>query len=189
MLGLAVLAIGTTLLRADPVDPVYSMGDPTTGTPVDNSNFTFGADALGGGVLAFVNDSNILWNSLSITVTEPSNIEITVLPGLFFNTEQFSSTATSGGNSVFTIGLFNTGAGSGGIANGQYFTINLNDLIGNTQNTDPNGAGGWGNDAQFSGTANYLPDPTSSTPEPASALLLAAGLGCSLFIRQRVRLT
>ena len=187
VLGLAMLAISTGLLQADPVDPVYSMGDPTTGTPVTSSNFAFGADAGGGGVFAFVNNSGILWNSLSISVTEPSNIAITVVPGLFFNTNQYSSTSLAGGYSLFTIGLFNTGTGEGGITNGEYFTINLNDLIGNTQNTDTNGSGGWGPFASFSAAANAVPGApgSSATPEPASIFLFASGLAFAFYARRR----
>ena len=187
VLGLTVIALGTTLLRADPIDPVYSMGDPTTGTPVTSSNFVFGSDAAGGGVFAFVNNSGVLWNSLTIQVTEPSNIAITILPGLFFNTNQFSSTPLAGGYSIFTIGLFNTGAGSGGITNGEYFTINLNDLIGNSQNTDANGAGGWGPNATFSAAANSVPGAPGTAPEPGSALLCAVGAGAVLYGSRRIR--
>ncbi len=177
VLGLAALAMSTSLLRADPVDPVYSMGDPTTGTPVTSNNFSFGADIQGGGVFAFVNNSGDLWNDLSISVTEPNATAITVLPGLFFNSYQFSSTPARTGFSTFTIGLFNTGRGSGGIAEGAYFTINLNDLIGKTQNTNPSGAGGWGPGADFTAKANAVPgDPNNITPEPASMLLFATGL-------------
>jgi len=180
VLGLAVLAMGTSLVRADPVDPVYSMGDPAAGLPVTSQSFAFGSDAAGGGVFAFVNNSGILWQNLSISVTEPNNIAITVLPGLFFNTNQYSSTDMGGGFSRFTIGLFNTGIGSGGIANGMYFTIDLNDLIGNDQPVDPNGLGGWGPNANFSASANSVPGApgtAAATPEPASMLLLATGLG------------
>jgi hypothetical protein len=178
VLGLAVLAIATTVLHADPVDPVFSMGDPTAGTPVSTSSFAFGADAAGGGILAFVNQSGILWNDLTIKVTEPNNTAITILPGLFFNTFQFSSSDQGDGTSVYTIGLFNTGAGSGGIGNGAFFTINLNDLLGNQQNPDPAGAGGWGAGADFTAIANVLPgDPNNNSPEPASMLLVVAGLG------------
>ncbi len=118
LLGLAVLAMGASLLRADGVDPVFSMGDPTAGTPVTSSSFVFGADALGGGVLAFVNDSGIFFQNLEITVTEPSNSAITLPHGLFFNTTQLSSTSLGNGLSSFTIGLFNSGPSSEGADSG-----------------------------------------------------------------------
>jgi hypothetical protein len=172
VLGLAILTIGTPLARSS---AVYSMGDPGTGTPV-TSNFIFGSDPAGGGVLSFNNVSGVLWNSLEISVTEPIATQITILPGLFFNSNQFSSTPDPGGvTSRFTIGLFNTGTGSGGIPDGQFFTINLNNLIGNQQNTDPNGAGGWGPETQFSAAANSV--NVSGSPEPASTLLVITGLG------------
>lgn len=187
-LAIAVLAMGASLVRADPVDPVFSMGDPSAGTPVTSSSFVFGADALGGGVLSFVNNSGILFQNLEITVTEPSDSAITLPHGLFFNTTQLSSTSAGNGLSVFTIGLFNSGPDSeGGIPDGQFFTINLNDFVNNTQPPDPNGAGGWGPGADFSATANALPGAPGTAPEPASILLLSGGLGLFWFGARRFR--
>ncbi len=196
-LGLAILAMGASLVRADPVDPVFSMGDPATvpcstsgGTPtcVSSSSFVFGADALGGGVLSFVNDSGILFQNLEITVTEPSNSAITLPHGLFFNTTQYSSTSLGNGFSSFTIGLFNSGPNSeGGIPDGQYFTINLNNFVNNTQPPNPNGAGGWGPGTDFSATANTVPGAPGTAPEPASILLIAGGLGLVWFGTRQLR--
>lgn len=186
VLGLIVLAIGTTPASA----AVYSMGDPGVGTPVFSNNFFFGADALGGGVLSFMNESGNQWNTLNISVTEPSATAITLLPNPFFNASQFSSQSLGDGNSRFTIGLFNTGEGGSGISNDEFFTINLNDLIGNSQNTDPVGAGGWGPGAEFSATANTAPgtpSPADVSPEPGSMLLVATGLGLVGWGSQRYR--
>lgn len=188
VLGVAVLALGASLVRADPVDPVFSMGDPSTGTPVTSTSFVFGADALGGGVLSFVNDSGVLFQNLQITVTEASDARIALPNGLFFNTIQLSSTPLGNGLSTFTIGLFNSGRTSeGGIPNGQFFTINLNDFVNNTQPSDPAGAGGWGPDKDFSATANVVPGAPGTAPEPGSILLIASGLGLVWFGARQFR--
>jgi hypothetical protein len=175
VLGLAILTMGTPLARSS---AVYSMGDPGTGTPVTSSFFFF-SDAAGGGVLSFMNESGLLWQNVLITVTELDNTAITILPGPFFNTNEFSSKSNNDGTSVYSIGLFNTGQGLGGIANNEFFTINLNDLNGNTQNSDPNGAGGWGANIKFGADANAVPGApgTPIVPEPASTFLVITGLG------------
>lgn len=167
--------------HATPIDPVFSMGDPGTGTPV-GIVFTFGSNANGGGVLPFNNASGIHWNSLDVFVDLPANSSITCLPGPFFNSCQFSQTSLPGGNARFDIGVADL-SGEGGIAPGEFFTINLNDLIRGQQNPDPNGPGGWGPDSDFTAVAN------NSAPEPASWLLFASGLAFIGATRRRGRRT
>jgi hypothetical protein len=155
-------------MQADPIDPVFSTGDPDTGTPV-GLNFSFGANENGGGVIPFTNASGVVWTRLDVFVTLPANDTITCLPAPFFTSCQFTATPAGGGNSRFDIGLANPST-LGGIAPNVFFTINLNDLVNGQQNPDPNGAGGWGPGNDFTATANGV-------PEPASWILLASGLG------------
>jgi hypothetical protein len=166
----AAFLVGTAL-QAAPVDPVFEMGDPSSGTPLVSNFFTFGTDEAGGGVLAFVNDSGVLWTSLNFFVTLPANSPITCLPGPFFSSCQFSIVNTlPGGLAVFDLGVSNP-TSLGGIASGEFFTINLNDFVNGQPNPDPNGAGGWGSDNDFSAVANL-----ASMPEPSTVALFLLGI-------------
>ena len=188
VLGLALVAFSTSVLQADPVDPVFSMGDPAGGTQETSTTFKFNADGRGGGVFSFVNDSTVLWQNLQITVTEPSSSIITIISGPFFNAQQYSSLPSPmPGFSIFTIGLSNAGPTTeGGIPNGTPFTINLNDLVNNQQPPDPNGIGGWGDGTVFSAAANVVPGAQGTVPEPGSLFLLVSGLGLVFFGTRRL---
>lgn len=186
LLGLAALSFAAMPLTADPIDPVYSMGDPSSGTPIGANTFTFGADALGGGVFAFVNQSGNLWTKLDVFVQLPTGSVINCGPAPFFNFCQVSSVIQTASLSLFDIDLNSPSAQTGGIPDGEFFTINLNDLVNGGINTDPNGAGGWGPGNDFSATANL-----TNSPEPATAFFVLAGLGMVSFgvlgRRRRVR--
>ncbi len=167
---LAIVALGTTAVQADPVDPQGVFDNLVAGTPVmPESDFTFGADATGGGVLSFQNVSGTDWIAMDFTVTEPQGISITCNGGPFFGACITSSTNTSPNMAQYRI-LFSRPI-NGGIPNQAEFSFNLNDLLPTGgPNFDPNGAGGWGAGADFTVV------PTSGAPEPASWLLLTAGL-------------
>jgi hypothetical protein len=160
-------------LQADPIDPVFEMGDPDSGTPLVSDFFTFGANGSGGGILSFVNASGNLWTSLDFFVTLPINSPITCIPAPFFSSCQFSivSTLPGGANALFDLGVSNPTT-TGGIHSNEFFTINLNDFIDGKPNLDPNGSGGWGPDNDFTAVANA----SSHTPEPGTDALLVAGL-------------
>jgi hypothetical protein len=180
----ATFIVGASL-QAAPIDPVFDMGDPPSGTPLVSNFFNFGSDAAGGGVLAFVNETGSLWTSLNFFVTLPANSAITCLPAPFFSSCQFSIVNTlPGGLAVFDLGVSNP-TSLGGIASGEFFTINLNDFVNGQANPDPNGAGGWGNDNEFSAVANL-----ASMPEPpAAALFLLGILLAGTAARRRLRST
>ncbi len=155
-----------TILIKDPPPPAIIVGD----------SFGFGADALGGGVLSFQNGSGSDWRDLLVTVTLPPNPNgnaqtITVGPGPF-QTDTLTITPVTGG--FFYDILFGPTA-TGGIPNGQTFTINLNN-----SGSDPNGAGDWGAGRDFGAQAN-IPEPS------AGMLLLAGGLFAAGFIGYRRR--
>lgn len=165
----AILLAGAAA-RATPIDPVFEMGDPAGGTPIFSNFFSFTSDALGGGVLSFINESGNLWTKLNFLVILPADVTITCIPGPFFSSCQFSVIQQlPGGNAEFDIGVGNP-TERGGIASGVFFTINLNDFVNGQTNPDPNGAGGWGADNSFQAEANDF------APEPASWLLLLLGL-------------
>lgn len=160
-------------LHADPIDPVFQMGDPSTGTPITSNSFTFGTNQSGGGILAFVNESGELWTSLNFFVTLPINSAITCIPAPFFSSCQFSIVDVLAGG---TTALFNLGVSNptslGGIANHEFFTINLNDFVDGQPNLDPDGSGGWGADNEFAAVANA----SASVPEPATYALFLLGV-------------
>ena len=163
--------IAGAALQAEPIDPVFQMGDPSSGTPLTSNFFTFGTNQAGGGILAFVNESGELWTSLNFLVTLPINSAITCIPGPFFSSCQFSivNALPAAGTALFSLGVSNP-TSLGGIANHEFFTINLNDFVNGQPNLDPNGSGGWGADNEFTAVAN------ASVPEPATAALFLLGI-------------
>jgi|KBSMisStaDraftv2_1062788.scaffolds.fasta_scaffold784124_2 hypothetical protein len=160
-------------LRAEPIDPVFQMGDPDAGTPITSNLFTFGTNQAGGGILAFVNESGELWTNLNFLVTLPINSAITCIPSPFFSSCQFSivDVLPGGSSALFSLGVSNP-TSLGGIANHEFFTINLNDFVNGQPNLDPNGSGGWGIDNEFAAVANA----STSVPEPATDALFLFGI-------------
>lgn len=177
--------ITVAALQAEPIDPVFQMGDPSAGTPITSDFFSFGTNQAGGGILAFVNESGELWTSLNFLVTLPINSAITCIPAPFFSSCQFSIVNVLPGatDALFDLGVSNP-TSLGGIANHEFFTINLNDLVNGQPNLDPNGSGGWGPDNEFAATANA----STSVPEPATnALFLLGVLLAGVASRKRLR--
>ena len=148
----AFAARPTIIIDRDPPDP----------TIIVSTDFTFGANNLGGGDLSFQNESGQNWRELSIMVSLPSPQAITCGPGPF-NTCTISSTPLDG-SELYSI-IFGPTTNGGGIANGDFFSVDLND-----QGTDPNGAGSWGPGNDFSARANAY------APEPAAPALIALGM-------------
>jgi len=174
-LSLAVLVMSAALaVRADPIDPIFSVDDPTQGTPITSTTFTFGADNSGGGIFNFVNESGVTWSKLDFTVTLPSDSTFACGSGPFFTFCEVAPTVMAGGTTLYDISLVGTSSTRGGVGNGVFFTINLNDFVSSgTQSSDPNGSGGWLPGNTFNGTANDF------APEPASWFLLLIG-GCAM---------
>jgi hypothetical protein len=160
-------------LQAEPIDPVFEMGDPPAGTPITSNFFTFGTNEAGGGILAFVNESGELWTSLNFLVNLPINSAITCVPAPFFSSCQFSivNVLPGGTTALFNLGVSNP-TSLGGIANHEFFTINLNDFVNGQPNLDPDGSGGWGADNEFAAVANA----SASVPEPATDALFLLGI-------------
>lgn len=137
-------------------------GDPPNPTVIFSNNFGFGADNAGGGVFSFQNESGQNWLELTITANFATpNVSFTVGPGPFL-TDTVSYASDPAGGYLYSI-IFGPTT-SGGIANGEIFSINLNDT-----GTDENGVGSWGPSKDFGGAAN-------ATPEPSTAMLGAAGI-------------
>lgn len=170
--AITLLSTATVLVKADPIDPVLVMSDPDTGTPVLGTSFTFSSNGSGGGFLSFVNQSQLDWKGLAINVLQPVGTPIVCSGGPFFSNCLISSIPQGGNLSLFTLNL-TLQTKEGGILNNEFFTVNLNDFVGDTEPVDPNGNGGWGPNVSFSA---QVTDSTSSTPEPGTWFLLALGL-------------
>ena len=84
--------------------------------------------------------------------------------------------------SLFTLNL-TLRAKEGGILNGDFFTINLNDLIGGTLPTDPNGNGGWGSNTSFNAQVTDYLSPSDESPEPATISLFALASALAFAVR------
>ena len=150
------MAVAPAALYATP--RILVQDPPEAAIIITSNSFTFSADALGGGVLSFRNESGSDWHSLTVTATLPISTQITVGPGPFVTDTVSVTPVTSG--FFYTI-LFGPTV-TGGIPDNTNFLINL-DSAGN----DPNGPGEWGPGRDFSATVN--------TPEPASSILFLAG--------------
>ena len=152
-------------------NPHILIKDPP-GTPVilTTDSFTFGADALGGGVLLFQNESGKSWRELEVTATLPEFTTITCGPGPFITCTIAESPVSNG--FLYDI-LFGPAAG-GGITQGQIFSVNLND-----EGEDPSGVGSWGAGTDFDAHASAVPEPA------AIALMLVGGLLLAGFAYRR----
>lgn len=160
------------LLRAEPIDPQISIGDPGSGTLLNSDTWTFSSDANGGGTFDFTNDTRQLWASLDFIVTLPTGDTITCSSTIYSACSFTESGSPSAATAVYDVG-FENAVTSPGIVPGESFTVNLNDV----PSVDH---GGWGADTSIEGIANL------DVPEPASWLLAAAGLLVGvLVIRQR----
>src|SRR5579875_705940 len=107
ILGLLLFAFGSTLL-ADPIDPVFSIGDPPSGTPITGSTFQFDSNVDGGGVLSFTNATTFDWTSIQFFVTLPQNDSITCFQStnaIFRACSVSSGPVDSKGNQVYDIGV------------------------------------------------------------------------------------
>ncbi len=151
-------------------------GDPPDITVITNTSFAFGANASGGGDFSFQNETGQDWTRLDILVTLPTFQSITCGSIAFVTCTV--TTTTPPGSSPADYDLIFGPNPSGGIRNGELFSINLNDDA--VVNIDPNGTGSWGAGRDFNATAN------DGAPEPASWTLMALGiLGFGLWIYRR----
>lgn len=140
-------------------------GDPPLDfTIITTSSFPFGSDPLGGGNFGFTNDTGNVWTKMDVLVTLPIFEPITCGSVTYVTCTVTTTTPIGSGPVTFDI-IFGPNPASG-ITNMQNFTMNLNDN--GLTNTDPNGAGSWGPDTDFTAVAN--------APEPASFALAALGL-------------
>jgi hypothetical protein len=150
------------LIRATPVDPQISVGDPAAGTPLHSGTFYFMSDVHGGGILDFTNDTRQVWQTLDFFVTLPANNTISCSSPVYGFCGS-TSTPTSDGEALFDIG-FEQPVNNIGIGPGESFFINLND------NNSSYDKGSWGPDTQMEAIANF------GIPEPSTWILTAAGL-------------
>jgi hypothetical protein len=173
-----------------PGDPVMQVDDPTCGGPDQPTcpvvfagiPFTFSANADGGGATSFqVDPSGTGFFNLDIetaaTFGTTSNIQCF--------SDAFECQVRFLGNVTDIFLSENGDAGKNGFPEGAIFTIDLGNLVPNTDCNPNTGlcptteAGGWNANEAFVGQAN-LPNgaPTSPlipSPEPSSIFLLAAG--------------
>ena len=158
-LGALALVAAPCVVRAG--NPHIIIKDPPGNpTPITSNTFSFGADALGGGVFFFQNESQNNWFSMSVQALLPAFTSITVTPGPFLSD---TIVQTPQGNQVLYDIIF--GPTQNAVPIGTIFSINLNDT-----GDDPDGAGSWGPGNDFSGKTNV-----SISPEPSAVLLLLAG--------------
>ncbi len=165
-----LMAVAPMALRAN---PTILIKDPPPPAIIVSDAFTFGADALGGGVFSFTNESGSDWRQLDVTATLPIMTTVTVGSGPFI-IDAVHITPVTGG--FFYDVMFGPTA-TGGILNGATFTINLD-----TSGSDPNGAGDWGKNKDFTAAANGAPEPSSYL------LLLTGGLFGAGVLRHRRRM-
>jgi hypothetical protein len=182
-----LLIMGSSALAyADgvPVDPRMDVSDPNCGdisscTPVEGTSFSFTSNNNGGGFFKFQNESGTNWTSLLVeTGSNPFNVpanSVTCTTNAFLTCQVFD--LASGVTAMYFSGVSSDSEfGPFGILNAAIFTVNLNDLVNDVPNTDPNGSGGWGSGRDFTATANA----SSPVPEPATLTLMGIGFGALL---------
>ncbi len=179
---MGLLLASAMMVGADPIDPVFTMSDPDTGTPVLSTSFSFSSNQTGGGFLPFMNESQLDWRGLSVQVVQPTGSIISCSGGPFFSTCLISSVPVPETDklSIFNLSLLSISK-QGGLLNGEFFTINLNDYVGTLQPPDANGNGGWGANTRFDA---QVTDYTPAVPEPATFLLAAVGAGVVFMARR-----
>jgi hypothetical protein len=155
-----------TTLCAGSLDPRIVVGDPTGGTPVASANFWFTADAHGGGILNFINNSRHTWTTLDFFVTLPSADTIGC-SSTWYSFCSFTETSLGNGQSQFDIGFEQPT--QAGILPGSSFSLDLDDSPGVDK-------GSWGPFAQVQAVANF------DIPEPSALFLATAGLICCILI-------
>jgi hypothetical protein len=158
LLGL-LCALAPVTLQARPT--IIINRDPPDITVIANKSFTFGANAHGGGVFSFQNETGEAWLQLDILVSLPSDVTAITCGSFAFVT--CTVTPPQGSSSKWDISFGPNP--NGGIPNGATFSINLNNNA--VVNEDPNGAGDWGPEKMFDAVAN--------APEPASWMLIGVG--------------
>jgi hypothetical protein len=158
---LAALALLTPVVLQATNPTIRVDRDPPDPVIVTSNSFTFGADNAGGGVLSFQNESGNNWTELSVFVTLPELTPITCGPGPF----TLCTIATTPNNGQFDYSITFGPSELTAIANGELFSINLNN-----SGTDPNGSGSWPASVDFAGKANFV------APEPAAGMLALAGV-------------
>ncbi len=163
------LAILSTipLCQATPSDPQVSIGDPATGTLLNSGNWAFQADANGGGMFNFTNNTRQTWQTLDFFATLPSGDTISC-SSTVFTVCSFTETNSGRGSSVFDVGFEDPATGPG-ISPGGSFTVDLDTVAGIDR-------GGWEPNNTIRGVANFeLPEPGSWTLAALGFLVLGAG--------------
>lgn len=176
----ALLLTATVLVKAD--NPVFHMEDPGTGLPINALGFSFQSNNTGGGFLDFTNESGFDWFGLLVQVTQPTETTIDCSGGPFFS-DCLISSITQGGSTSFSLN-FSSRLKQTGIANGENFSINLNNLINGAPPQDPGGAGSWQPLSGVVFTAQVT-DYLQATPEPVTCVLVLIG-GLMIISAKRV---
>lgn len=167
-----LLIAAAPLMRASSVDPRIVIGDPDEGTVVTSQTFGLESDVHGGGVLNFINESGVTFQTLDFFVTLPS-VDAITCTSTFYSLCEVTKTSEGNGTSQFDIGFDDPIAG--GIPTGTAFSIDLNDA-----NENGEDKGSWGPFVQMQAVANF------DIPEPGSwGLALVGLLLCGSIARYR----
>jgi hypothetical protein len=175
IVGLIATLLPAAMYAGNP--HILIKGDPPNPTIITSDSFSLSANALGGGVFTFQNESGNLWQSLEFTATLPLFTTITCGPGPF--TTCTIAQSPVGDNVLYDI-LFGPAPNGAGIKEGEIFSINLND-----QGEDPDGVGSWGAGTTLAAEANTV----TAAPEPSSFILFGSGALAMAAIARRRRKT